>query len=157
MSLPDAEKNLQTHLGECYMDSDWRPALKAVMDAEGDAEMALNAIDALMHAASHHTGLKIWIPAVCPRPEQLTSAEVELMQSVDNLKACNHIFGKLPTVDELLDPAEERDMGELLAFEGGDRAIADEVRHEIVVANSEVINVDDDDDGDSEDEGDDNA
>src|SRR5882757_5574765 len=45
MSLPDAEKNLQTHLGERYMHSDWRPALKAVMDAEGDAEMALNAID----------------------------------------------------------------------------------------------------------------
>jgi hypothetical protein len=157
MSLPDAEKNLQTHLGERYTDSDWRPALKAVMDAEGDAEMALNAIDALMHAASRRTGLKIRIPAVCPRPEQLTSAEVELMQSVDNLKARNRIFGKLPTVDELLDPAEERDMGEFSAFEGGDRAIADEVRREIAVANGEVINVDDDDDGDSDDEGDDNA
>jgi hypothetical protein len=59
MSLPDAEKNLQTHLGERYTDSDWRPALKAVMDAEGDVEMALNAIDALMHAASRRTGLKI--------------------------------------------------------------------------------------------------
>jgi hypothetical protein len=42
MSLPDAEENLQTHLGEHYIDSDWRPALKAVMDAKEDAKITLN-------------------------------------------------------------------------------------------------------------------
>jgi hypothetical protein len=41
-----------------------------------------------------------------PRPDQLLSAEVELMQSVNDLKARNRIFGELQTV-EILDPAEE--------------------------------------------------
>jgi len=64
----------------------------------------------------------------------------------------NRIFGKLPSVDELLDPAEEREMVEFSAFEGGDKAIADEVRREIAIANSEVIDVDsDDDDGNDDD------
>jgi hypothetical protein len=65
MTLPNAESNLQAHLGERYVDSDWRPALKAVMDAEGDGDTASNAIDALMQAALRRTGLKIWIPG-CP-------------------------------------------------------------------------------------------
>ena len=140
------------HLGKCYTDSDWRPVLKAIMDAEGDTEIALNAVDSLAKAASCWTGLKIRIPAR-PRPLQLTSVETELMQSVNNLKARNRIFGELQTIDKILDPAEERDMGEFLEFEGGDKAIADEVRREIAIANGEVINVDlDDEDYDGDDE-----
>ncbi|KAG2062604.1 hypothetical protein BDR04DRAFT_1123830 [Suillus decipiens] len=52
----------------------------------------------------------------------------------------------VPTLEELLDPAEEREIGEGPAFEGGDKAIADEVRHEIAVARSEIIEIDSDDD-----------
>jgi hypothetical protein len=147
LSLPNAEKDLQAHLGERYVDSDWRPALKAVMDAEGDMDMALNAIDTLAQAASRRTGLKIRIPA-CPRPNQLSSAEAELMQSINNLKARNRIFGKLPTIDEILDPAEERDMGESPTYEGGDKAIADEVRREIAIANGKILDIDSDSDDD---------
>jgi len=75
------------------------------------------------------------------------------MQSVDNLKERNRIFGKLPTIDELLDPAEERDMGESPTFEGGDEEIADAVCREVAVSNDEVINVDSDD-GNSDDDDD---
>ena len=75
------------------------------------------------------------------------------MQLVDNLKERNRIFGKLPTIDELLDPAEERDMGESPTFEGGDKEIADAVRREAAIPNSEVINVDSDD-GNSDDDDD---
>ncbi|KAG1735299.1 uncharacterized protein EDB91DRAFT_1025664, partial [Suillus paluster] len=123
MSLPNAESDLQAHLGNCFVDSDWRPALKAVMDAEGDMDIALNALNTLAQAASHHTTLKIWIPAHPQKADQLSSAEAELMQSVNNLKAHNRIFGTLPTINELLDPAKEREMGELPAFKGGDKSI----------------------------------
>ncbi|KAG2029212.1 hypothetical protein BDR03DRAFT_837006, partial [Suillus americanus] len=68
---PNAENKLQALLGKRYIDSDWRPALKAVMDAEGDVEMALNALDALMQAASRRTGLKICIPARSQQAAQL--------------------------------------------------------------------------------------
>ncbi|KAG2743487.1 hypothetical protein P692DRAFT_20745443 [Suillus brevipes Sb2] len=150
MSLPDVENKLKALLGKRYIDSDWRPALKAVMDAEGDVEMASNAIDALMQAASRRTGLKIRIPARSQQAAQLSSTEVALMQSVQELQARNRIFGTLPTIDELLDPAEERDKGEFSAFEGGDSSIADMVRHEIAVANGEVIEVDSDEDDNDE-------
>jgi len=52
----------------------------------------------------------------------------------------------LPTIDELLDSAEERDMEESSTFEGGDKEIADAVCHEVAISNDEVINVDSDDD-----------
>ncbi|KAG0694591.1 hypothetical protein DFH29DRAFT_959498 [Suillus ampliporus] len=120
------------------------------MDAEGDVEMASNAIDALMQAASCRTGLKIRIPTRSQQAAQLSSTEAALMQSVRELQARNRIFGTLPTTDELLDPAEERDKGEFSAFEGGDSSIADTVRHEIAVANGEVIEVDSDEDDDDE-------
>jgi len=42
-------------------------------------------------------------------------------------------------------------MGEFAMFEGGDKAIADEVRHEIAIANGEVIDVDSDSDNDEDD------
>ncbi|KAG2101876.1 uncharacterized protein F5147DRAFT_776530 [Suillus discolor] len=152
MSLPAVENDLKAHLCEHYVDSDWRPALKAIMDAKGDTDIALNAVNALAEAVSHHTGLKICIP-VCPQQadDQLSSAEADLMQSVNNLKARNCIFGQLPTLDELLDPAEERDMGEFPAFEGGDKAIADEVHREVTIASGEVIETDSDDDNDNDD------
>ena len=47
MALPDAENTLQKHLGDGYVDNEWQPALKAVMDAEGDAALALAAIKKL--------------------------------------------------------------------------------------------------------------
>ena len=47
MTLPQAERSLIQHLGDHYRDSDWRPALKAVMDAEGDIEKAQTAIQTI--------------------------------------------------------------------------------------------------------------
>ncbi|KAG1718686.1 hypothetical protein EDD22DRAFT_792243 [Suillus occidentalis] len=52
MSLPEAETHLEHHLTNCYTDTNWRPALKAIMDAEGDIDAALNAVDTLAAAAS---------------------------------------------------------------------------------------------------------
>jgi hypothetical protein len=45
MSLPEAESALQAHLGDRFIDSNWRPALAAVMDAEGDTNKALDVIN----------------------------------------------------------------------------------------------------------------
>jgi len=59
MTLPEAERDLQACLGQHYVDSDWRPALKAIMDAEGDIDVALSAIDMLSQAASCRTDLRI--------------------------------------------------------------------------------------------------
>jgi hypothetical protein len=59
MSLPDAEAHIKEILGTHYVDGDWRPAFKAVMDVEGDSNVAISAVEQLKKAASHQTGLKI--------------------------------------------------------------------------------------------------
>jgi len=47
MGLPQAEQKLQSFLGSHYKDGDWRPALKAVMDAENNTTEALKVLDQL--------------------------------------------------------------------------------------------------------------
>ncbi|KAG1717169.1 hypothetical protein EDD22DRAFT_741518, partial [Suillus occidentalis] len=96
MSLPEAETHLEHHLTNRYTDTNWRPALKAIMDAEGDIDAALNA--------------------------------TKLMDLIDELKSHNCIFGKLPTVKELLDCVEKREVGgHDYKFPGGDKDIVKEV------------------------------
>ncbi|KAG6326880.1 hypothetical protein ID866_12209 [Astraeus odoratus] len=99
-------------------------------------------------AASSHSGIKIHIPA-CPvttakstdKPKQLTLVESEVMDSVCHLKDWNHIFGKFPTLDEVVEPV----------LDGSIRAIANAVHQEIAAANGEVIDVDEGDKGDDSD------
>ncbi|KAF8133202.1 hypothetical protein EV363DRAFT_1075307, partial [Boletus edulis] len=61
LSLPNAEIRLQAHLGNRYIDSDWQPALKAVMDAEGSTEVALKAIHDIENEAKRRPGIVIRI------------------------------------------------------------------------------------------------
>ncbi|KAF8237195.1 hypothetical protein L208DRAFT_1248831, partial [Tricholoma matsutake] len=47
MALPVAEETLKKHLGNQYNESDWQPALNAVMNAEGDVLKAQEALTTL--------------------------------------------------------------------------------------------------------------
>jgi len=151
MSRPNAEIRLQAHLGNSYSAADWEPALKVITEEE-DADEAINTIASLEKAALCCSGLKIRIPSRPRQPHQLISAETELMQTIDNLKSRNRIFGVPPTVDELLDPAEEREV-EDSPFDSQDpvKAVADVVRHEIAIADGRVMEIESDDDDDSDD------
>ncbi|KIK15579.1 hypothetical protein PISMIDRAFT_16423 [Pisolithus microcarpus 441] len=158
MTLPSVESGLRAHLRDQYIDSDWQPALKAVMEAE-DNNMALDAISALHTAALLRSGIKIHIPTLTPaaaesaqRPNQLTSVESEVMESVRHLKEQNCIFGRLPSIDELVEPPEERELPEPI-LDGSIRAIADTVRFEMAAANGTVIDVDDSNDSNEDDTG----
>ncbi|KAF9239068.1 hypothetical protein BU15DRAFT_28025, partial [Melanogaster broomeanus] len=68
LSLPNAEIRLKAHLGNRFIDTDWQPALRAVMDAEGDSEAALKAIQPLERTAMQRPGLKLQISR---RPKEL--------------------------------------------------------------------------------------
>ena len=130
------------HLGDRYVDTDWAPVLKAVMESE-DNESALDAVSTHRTAAQSHSGIKICIPA-----RQLTSAEGELMESVCQLKERNRIHGPLPPVNKAVEPPEERDLPEPVLV-GSVEAIADEVRREMAITNGEIVDVDD---GENDDE-----
>ncbi|KIK82072.1 hypothetical protein PAXRUDRAFT_805617 [Paxillus rubicundulus Ve08.2h10] len=151
LSLPNTEIRLKVHLGNCFIDADWQPALCAVMDAEGDFKAALKAIQPLEHAAMQQPGLKIQISCCLKELPQLKSTKNELMQSIDVLKSRNRIFDTPPTLDELLDPPEEAEIREMDLFtigEKGEKEIVEMVEHEMAVARGEVIEIDSDEDED---------
>ncbi|KAF9219086.1 hypothetical protein BS17DRAFT_811334 [Gyrodon lividus] len=87
LSLPNTEIHLQAHLGNRFIDADWRPALQAVMDAEGDPQAAVLAIKPLEQAAMRQPGLKIHISLLSKDLPQLKSAGDKLAQSINKLKA----------------------------------------------------------------------
>jgi hypothetical protein len=146
MSLPEAETRLEQHLTDCYADMDWRPALKAVVDAEGDIATALKAVDTLAATASQWTGLKIWILAHPKIPTQVTTLKIELMDSVGGLKSHNQIFGKPLTIKEISDPVEEREVGDDCdyKFPGGDNEIVEEVWRQMAIERGDIMEVDSD-------------
>ncbi|KIK82768.1 hypothetical protein PAXRUDRAFT_75212, partial [Paxillus rubicundulus Ve08.2h10] len=128
------------------------------MDAEGATKDALEAVDQLSEAAASRSGVKIRIPAkiaLPQKPNQTVLLEAELEESVRSLKSRNHIFGTLLTVNEILDPVEERDLGDF-ELDGSIKRIADEVRREM--ASAVAIEIEDDGNNvDSDDVDDDSA
>lgn len=147
MPLPLVETALQQHLGSRYIASDWSPSLKAVMDAEGDAAQATEAVEKLALATCTRSGLILKISV--PKPPQLEALEDSLKGSISILKDRNRIFGTPLSVNELLDPLEERENLDLEAevFDD-DAAIIAEVRRREAVRNGDAIEVDSDDEDD---------
>ncbi|KIJ04375.1 hypothetical protein PAXINDRAFT_122841 [Paxillus involutus ATCC 200175] len=71
----------------------------------------------------------------------------QLWASVKALKVRNRIIGTPMTIDEILAPREEAEIGATMHnFEGGDKAIVAEVRHQLAVECGEVIEIDSDSD-----------
>jgi hypothetical protein len=141
------EMMLQQHLSSCYVASDWQSALKAVMDAEGDTAQAAEAVKKLASAVCKRSGLVLKFSH--PKPPQLEAVKRDLNNSIMILKENNHIFGTPPSIDELLNPLEERESLDIMAemFED-DAAIIAEVRRREEIQNGEVIEVDSYDKGD---------
>jgi hypothetical protein len=148
LSRPDAEIRLEAHLGDTFKAADWEPALRVITEEE-DSDKALKTLDDLEKAAKQRSGLKLQIPA---RPTQLIEAETHMMATVQDLKSRNRVFGDLLTVDDILDPPEEREQEEDPYECHNDDIVAvitEEIRHEIAVENGEVIQIESDDEDDS--------
>ncbi|KIK12673.1 hypothetical protein PISMIDRAFT_120453 [Pisolithus microcarpus 441] len=72
-------------------------------------------------------------------PPQLIVLEEALSNSIQTLKSRNQIFGPPPTINEVLDPKEEQEIGDSqYAFEGGDTEIVAAVQHELAVKQGEI-------------------
>ena len=87
-----------------------------------------------------------------PKPTQFVAVESEVLESIRYLRDRNRIHGPLPSVDEVIEPPEERNLPEPV-LDGCVEVIADEVRREMAIANGDVIEID----GDDNDVDDDNA
>ncbi|KIK96720.1 hypothetical protein PAXRUDRAFT_770069 [Paxillus rubicundulus Ve08.2h10] len=140
MTLPQAEDLLKEHLGTQYSAQDWGHALKVVMDAEGDTESTSEAVEVLTSAACPHMGLIIKVLVLTIKAPQLDLLEQSLLQSMDELKAHKCIIGAVPTINKILDPFPEKEIGESVHFEDN-AAIVAEVQCCQAIRNGEIIEV----------------
>ncbi|PPQ93410.1 hypothetical protein CVT25_004727 [Psilocybe cyanescens] len=149
MALPVAKEKLMTYLGNHYNDKDWRPALKAVMDAEGDVVKAQELLRKFSEICERPK-LIIKLPA---RPPQAVAIEENLLKSVETLKSRNRVFGPLPSIEDIVNSAEESQEAEdsLFAFPGGDHEIIDQVVYEGQVNGGGICEDEDSDDEEAQD------
>jgi hypothetical protein len=143
MTLPWAEACLKEHLGNTYVEGDWVDALKAVMDAEGDNIKAAETVEKLASVACRRTGLTIKIPLLTKSP-QLQTLEHGLTKSIEELTTRRRIIGTPLTVDEILNPQEEKNIGEVTVYEDDDAIVA-EIRRQQGIRSGELVEVESDD------------
>ncbi|KAJ7694317.1 hypothetical protein B0H14DRAFT_2651027 [Mycena olivaceomarginata] len=126
-------------LGSLYVDSDWRPALTAVMNAEKNSVQALKEVE------------KLAILSLAPPvpTAQLIAAETKLAENLVELKQRNRLHGPLPSVNELLNPEIEIVEDEELEMPMDEEIVA-KVQHDLVVEQGDIIVIDDDDDEEEE-------
>jgi hypothetical protein len=133
MTLPETEEALRGVLGDRYVEEEWSPILKVVMDAEKDTESALATIKKLRLTKDSTEAPQ---PPMPPPSQQL---EQDLMGCVTELRRRNRIHGEVLTIEELIHPKEELEVDETDVFEGDDAAIVAQVHreHEVVEVESD--------------------
>ncbi|KAJ7790055.1 hypothetical protein B0H14DRAFT_2626414 [Mycena olivaceomarginata] len=150
MTMPQAQEELKKRLGEHYVEADWIEALSAIQVCEEDIELSLEKVEKLVEAAQHVPQLTIKISAA----SQIEVLERRLESLVVELKERKCIIGTPPTLEEILNPPEELEIGEdMFTFEGGDAEIVATVQQQLAVEHGEieVIEVDSDESDDDED------
>jgi hypothetical protein len=118
--LPEVHERLSERLGDQYVSTDWNKPLDAVLSAESDVNQALSALEHLRDE------LEVYLPAESERSartEQCTDLEDHLQGLVNELKNRRRIIGEPLSLDEFLDPEEERKVSGEYDFEGGDAEI----------------------------------
>jgi hypothetical protein len=124
-----------------------------VLEAEDNMTAAIEAVSALAEMALSSA------PAYAPIPStpnttyiapslapmtQLTELESNLIQAVTDLKPRRRIIGTAPTLEELLNLIEEREIGDSpYRFEGRDAEIVAQVTWEQAIECGELIEIDD--------------
>ncbi|KAF4616739.1 hypothetical protein D9613_008851 [Agrocybe pediades] len=88
-----------------------------------------------------------------PRPAQLCRIENELLDAANDLKNRRRVIGTLLTLEEMLNPVEEQEIGQsAYTFEGGDEEIVSTVQHELDIQSGKVIEISDDKEDDDKEE-----
>jgi hypothetical protein len=141
MGLPEAEQALKDHFEDQYIDSEWRPALDAVMAAENDTSVALENIKKFrLTSYPNPSAVLTTFPLHTPTA-QCTSFEADLMESVAELKNQNRIFGPLATIEELVNPVEEQQNQDSLNGPMNESDIIAQVHHEQALKRGDIEEV----------------
>lgn len=114
MTLPDVIEHMRKHLKEDYNEDEWRPAFDAVLSAENDPVSAVEAVTELMNSHMNTNPIHTAPPSQNDpkRLEELDETEKRLMEAVENLQGRRRIWGTALSLEELLNPIEEKEIGE---------------------------------------------
>jgi hypothetical protein len=142
-SLPDVHRRLMEWLGDRYVASDWDKPLDVVLREEDDVDAALASLDAL----KHKLGVS---PATSPKiatTDECTELEGNIRELMKDLRVRNRIFGSPLTIEDILDPAEERNVGNVVqSSKDVDAEIVARVRKEFSGEDNDAIELDSDSD-----------
>ncbi|KAG2359277.1 hypothetical protein BDR07DRAFT_1488389 [Suillus spraguei] len=106
---------------------------------------AAETVEKLASVACRRTGLTIKIPLLTKSP-QLQTLEHKLMKSIEELTTRRRIIGTPLSVDEILDPQEEKNIGEVTVYVyEDDDAIVAEIRRRQGIRSGELVEVESDD------------
>ena len=160
-SIPHVHTLLHERLGDRYIASEWNEPLDVISGAEGDVDAALAAVHAwrnrwapdsapdLPDSASDlpDSASDLCEMATMAIPDEHQEVEVELLDLVAQLKVRRRINGEPLTLEELLDPSEEREIGQCLdVAHGGDMEIVSMVRAKARGEIEEIVDSDSDED-----------
>ena len=151
ITLPEVESRLKALLGPSYVEQDWQPAIDAIFSAENDTELAIREVERLAAAAANSSCLKIRIHRQTlerPLPPEVIEVERDLLATLNKLHGLKGIPECISSVDEVVEPKEEREFRMEEKFEGGDAEIVAHVKHLIAVENGEIIDVDEEEEKD---------
>lgn len=130
ITLPQTIEKLEAHLGHAYQYEDWKPAYEAVFHAEEDTIAAVAAVRTLaqqaqqLQAQGHNGTMDTTDMATRPSIVELEKLETDLMDAVEDLHQRKRIKGDRITLEELLNPIEEKEVGDSpYRFSGGDEEI----------------------------------
>ena len=124
-TLPESEDSLKEIYGGTYEDSIWRPALAAITGSE-TTEAALDEL-AKFKAKFKENAARM----VNKADGQADTVETDLMEAVTELKARRRIFGSLPSLDDLVNPPGELEIGEGLELFKSDADIVKAVQKKV--------------------------
>lgn len=133
VTLPQTIEKLQAHLGNAYQYEDWKPTYEAVFNAEEDTVAALTAVQALARAQqcqARGDGSTDLTTKADTRSsnDELEKLETDLMEAVEDLYQRKRLRGGRPTLEDLINPPEENEVGDSpYRFPGGDDEIINTV------------------------------
>lgn len=123
--------------------------MDSVLGTEDNIDAALAALDALRNKWAPDTPSELC--EVATISDEHSRVEEELLDLVAQLKVRRRIIGQPCTLEELLNPEEEREIGESpYTFEGGDAEIIGMVQREMGLARGEIEESEESDSGDQD-------
>jgi hypothetical protein len=130
-TLPKTEQKLSAHLGDRYSFLQWKAVFDEVFKCDDDVCAATAAVETLKksHLTSGPPRPSPTQPTTRPSLPELDQVENELMQTVNDLYGRKRLRGTRPTLEDLLNPAAEREVGfSPFQYPSGDAEIVEEVK-----------------------------